>query len=170
MSNTQTQKPAIYKLTQYLWSKISREDSSAQQGGVSRDFMKLCESGIRSGTQNFAEGLFLWAPAASAHGLFPPFFPPPPSLKSPQQMWAECQQSITWHTYSTAMPVPSPRYPLQQDQHRLEERSIRSSWELGLHGEFTMGNCFQLLLGNPSMQHNINTCQIQSLLPTGFIQ
>lgn len=70
MSKTQTQKTEICKLMHYLWSKVSREDSSAQQGGVSRGFVKLCESGIRSGTQNFAEGLFLWAPAASAHGLF----------------------------------------------------------------------------------------------------
>lgn len=170
MSKTQTQKPAIYKLTRYLWSKVSKEDSSTQQGGVSRGFVKLCESGIRSGTQNFAEGLFLWAPAASAHGLFYQFFPPPPSLRSPQQTWAECQQSIMWHTYSTALPVPSPKYPLHQDQHTREERSISSSWELGLHGEFTMGKHFWLLLGNPPMQHSINTCQIWSLLSTGFIQ
>lgn len=115
-------------------------------------------------------GSFLVSSCSFCSWAFFPFFPPPPSLSSPQQTWAECQQSITWHTYSTAMPVLSPRYPLHQDQHTWEEWRISSSWELGLHWEFTMGNGFQLLLGNPPMQHSISTCQIWSLLPTGFIQ
>lgn len=106
MSKTQTQKTAIYKLMQYLWSKVSREDSSAQQGGVSRDFVKLCESGIRSGTQNFAEGLFLWAPAASAHGLFFPSVLLP--LLSGARSKCELSVSRAQHGTPRVLPCLSP--------------------------------------------------------------
>lgn len=108
ISMTQSKNTAIYKLMHYLWSKVSREDSSAQQGRISRGCVKFCEWGSRSGTQNLVEGLFLWAPAAFAQGLFSQSLLLPPSLPSPQRMSAESKQSLMWHTYSTAMPVPSP--------------------------------------------------------------
>lgn len=100
MGKTQTQKTAIYKLMHYLWSKVNREDSSAQQGGVSRGFVKLCESGMRSGTQNLVEGLFLWAPAASAHGLFPLLSSPPFSQEPTANVsWVSAEHNMAHLQY-----------------------------------------------------------------------
>lgn len=96
-----------YKLKHYLWSKVRREDSSAQQGRLSRVCVKLCESGSRSGTQNLVEGLFRWAPAASARGLFP-LSHPPSSPASQEQMSPE----HCWSTMWLVMPaVPCPCLP-----------------------------------------------------------
>lgn len=91
----QNKNTMAYKLKHYLWSKVRREDSSALQGRLSRACVKLCESGSRSGTQNLVEGLFRWAPAASARGLFP-LSHPPPSPASQEQMSPEHSWSTMW--------------------------------------------------------------------------
>lgn len=65
------------------------------------------------------------------------FFPLPPSLNSPQQMSAEFKQSVLWHTYNTAAPVPKPRYLLNQDQHIRRGRNrlqyLRTVLAWGIH-------------------------------------
>lgn len=104
-------------------------------------------------------------------GFFP--FSPPPSLSSPRQVSAKCKGSIMWHSYNTAMPVPNPRHFLYQDHGTREGNEAPEIGEnCACLGNSPQGksNCFQLLLGNPSVQRSINTYQIQSSLPAVFVQ
>lgn len=104
-------------------------------------------------------------------GFFP--FSPPPPLTSPQQMSTTCKQSILWHTYDTAMPVPNPRHHLHQDQRTRKGNEVPAIAEncacMG-NSPWSKSNCSRLRLGNPFVQHSINMHQIQSSLPTVFAQ
>lgn len=169
ISKTQKKNTAIYKLMHYLWSKVSREDSSAQRGRPSGGCVKLCESGSRSGTQNLVEGLFLWAPTASAHGLFSflcssPFSHPLTANIS----WAE--RNVTHLKYCHA--CAQPRVSSLPDTHGKEDEAPAIAENCACMGNSPWGksNCFQLLLGNSPLQCSINTYQIWSLLPTVLMQ